>query len=68
MLATTLFFSAGLEIPVIDKKADTYFTESISKAGLAYANSISFINVIFLQLVIGTILAYKSGEFLERLW
>ncbi|MCK5542407.1 MAG: hypothetical protein KAI40_06910 [Desulfobacterales bacterium] len=37
MLATTLFFSAEFEIPVLDKKANTYFTESISKAGLAYA-------------------------------
>ena len=37
MLATTLFFSAGFEIPLLDKKANTYFTESISKAGLAYA-------------------------------
>jgi hypothetical protein len=37
MLATTLFFSAGFEVPLIDKKANTYFEESISKAGLAYA-------------------------------
>jgi hypothetical protein len=37
MLATTLFFSAGFELPGIDKKANAYFTESISKAGLAYA-------------------------------
>ncbi|MCK5313361.1 MAG: hypothetical protein KAJ62_14695 [Desulfobacteraceae bacterium] len=37
MLATTLFFSAGFKVPVLDEKANTYFTESISKAGLAYA-------------------------------
>ncbi len=37
MLAASLFFSAGFNIPVLDKKADAYFTESISKAGLAYA-------------------------------
>ncbi len=36
MLATTLFFSAGFEIPLVDKKADSFFTESISKAGFAY--------------------------------
>ena len=37
MLATTLMFSVGLKIPLLDKKANTYFKESISKAGLAYA-------------------------------
>ncbi|MCP3900910.1 MAG: hypothetical protein GY707_14490, partial [Desulfobacteraceae bacterium] len=37
MLATTLFFSAGAKLHILDKNADTYFTESISKAGLAYA-------------------------------
>lgn len=37
MIATTLFFSAGFDIPGLDKKADTFFKESISKAGLAYA-------------------------------
>ena len=37
MMATILFFSVGFEIPVLDKKANTYFNESISKAGLAYA-------------------------------
>ena len=37
MMATTLLFSVGFEIPVLDKKANTYFNESISKAGLAYA-------------------------------
>jgi hypothetical protein len=37
MLATTLFFSPGFKIPMLDKKADTYFTEAISKAGIAYA-------------------------------
>lgn len=37
ILAIVLLFSQGFEIPVIDKKADTYFSESISKAGLAYA-------------------------------
>lgn len=37
MLATTLFFSAGFEVPGLDKCTDKYFTKSISKAGLAYA-------------------------------
>ncbi len=37
MLGATLFFSPSFEIPMLDKKADTYFTESISKAGIAYA-------------------------------
>ena len=37
LVAITLFFCAGLRVPVLDSKADSYFTEAITKAGLAYA-------------------------------
>lgn len=36
VLSILLFFSAGAEIPVLDSKADTYFKESITKAGVSY--------------------------------
>ena len=37
MIAILLFFSSGLKLPVLDTMTDTYFRESIAKAGVAYA-------------------------------
>jgi len=36
-VALFLLFSSGLRFPVLDKTADIYFREAISKAGIAYA-------------------------------
>lgn len=37
LIAVLIFFSAGLDIPKFDSQADTYFSESITKAGISYA-------------------------------
>ena len=37
IIAILLFFSSNLKIPVLDPLTDDYFTEAITKAGLAYA-------------------------------
>ncbi len=37
LTAVLLLFSNGLRIPVLDSKTDSYFHESIAKAGTAYA-------------------------------
>jgi len=37
LLSAVLFFSSGVQIPVLDSTADTYFRDSISKAGISYA-------------------------------
>lgn len=37
LIAIALFFAAGLRLPVIDTTTDTYFSEAITKAGVAYA-------------------------------
>ncbi len=37
LLSVILFFSSGVQIPVLDSTADTYFRDSISKAGISYA-------------------------------
>ncbi len=37
IVAIAMFFSSGIKIPVLDKQADAYFREAITKAGLAYA-------------------------------
>jgi hypothetical protein len=37
LMSILLFFSAGIQLPVLDSKADTYFDEAITKAGLSYA-------------------------------
>jgi hypothetical protein len=56
LLAIFLFFSSGLKIPVLDTATDTYFRESITKAGVAYATcrlinaSISIVKDSSLQL------------------
>lgn len=36
VLSVLLFFSSGVQIPVLDATADTYFRDSISKAGVSY--------------------------------
>ena len=36
MLSVVLFFSSGLQVPILDSTADTYFRDSISKAGASY--------------------------------
>ena len=35
-LSIALFFSSGIQIPVIDSTAETYFRDSITKAGVSY--------------------------------
>jgi hypothetical protein len=37
LIAIILFYSAGLKIPVLDKKTDIYFKKAITKASIAYA-------------------------------
>ncbi len=37
LISALLFFSAGFQIPVLDTKADAYFNEAITKAGVSYA-------------------------------
>ncbi len=37
IVAVMLFFSPGLLLPVLDEKTDSFFQESITKAGIAYA-------------------------------
>lgn len=37
LAAILLFFSAGVTLPVLDTSTDTYFRESITRAGVAYA-------------------------------
>jgi hypothetical protein len=36
LLSIVLFFSSGVQIPVLDSAADTYFKDSITKAGVSY--------------------------------
>ena len=36
LLSIALFFSSGIQIPVIDSTAETYFRDSITKAGVSY--------------------------------
>ncbi len=36
LLSIVLFFSSGIQIPVLDSTADTYFKDSITKAGISY--------------------------------
>jgi len=56
IIAILLFFSSGLQLPVLDTMTDTYFSESITKAGVAYATcrvinaSVSIIKDSTLQL------------------
>jgi len=37
VVSVWLFFSAGIQFPVLDSKADVYFNEAITKAGVSYA-------------------------------
>jgi len=56
VIAVLLFFSSGLKLPVLDTMTDSYFNESITKAGVAYATcrvinaSVSIIKDSTLQL------------------
>ena len=56
MVAIFLFFTAGLKIPGLDHKTNTYFKEAMTKAGLAYATcriinaSVSIVKESTLQL------------------
>lgn len=36
LLSIALFFSSGIQIPLIDSTAETYFRDSITKAGVSY--------------------------------
>lgn len=36
LLSIALFFSSGIQIPVIDSTAESYFRDSITKAGVSY--------------------------------
>ena len=36
LLSIVLFFSSGVQIPVLDSTADSYFKDSITKAGVSY--------------------------------
>ncbi len=36
LLSIILFFSSGVQIPVLDSTADSYFKDSITKAGVSY--------------------------------
>lgn len=36
LLSFVLFFSSGVQIPALDSAADTYFKDSITKAGVSY--------------------------------
>jgi hypothetical protein len=37
LISILLFFSAGTQLPVLDSKADSYFNDAITKAGISYA-------------------------------
>lgn len=37
LISALLFFSAGIQLPVLDSRADVYFNEAITKAGVSYA-------------------------------
>ncbi len=39
LLSLLLFLSSGVQVPVLDSKADTYFRDSITKAGVSYGVS-----------------------------
>ena len=39
LIAIALFFSAGIKVPVLDANTDAYFSEAITKAGVAYATT-----------------------------
>ena len=39
VLSLVLFFSSGIQLPVLDSNADAYFRDSITKAGVSYGVS-----------------------------
>ena len=72
ILSILLFFSAGLEVPRLDSQADTYFSESITKAGVSYATcriinaSVSIVQQSTLQLEpAGVGLSLAAGQVLD---
>ncbi len=72
LISILLFFSAGIQLPVLDSKADTYFDEAITKAGLSYATcrvinaTVSVIKESHLQLEpAGVGLSLAVGQILD---
>ncbi len=72
LLSILLFFSAGIQLPVLDSKADAYFDEAITKAGLSYATcrvinaTVSVIKESHLQLEpAGVGLSLAVGQILD---
>ena len=72
LLSVLLFFSAGLQLPVLDSKADHYFSESITKAGISYATcriinaSVSIVQESSIQLEpAGVGLSLAAGQVLD---
>jgi len=72
LISILLFFSAGIQLPVLDSKADAYFDEAITKAGLSYATcrvinaTVSVIKESHLQLEpAGVGLSLAVGQILD---
>ncbi len=72
LLSVFIFFSAGLQLPVLDSKADNYFSESITKAGISYATcriinaSVSIVQESSVQLEpAGVGLSIAAGQVLD---
>lgn len=72
LLSILLFFSAGIQLPVLDSKADAYFDDAITKAGLSYATcrvinaTVSIIKESHLQLEpAGVGLSLAVGQILD---
>lgn len=72
LLSILLFFSAGTQLPVLDSKADAYFDDAITKAGLSYATcrvinaTVSVIKESHLQLEpAGVGLSLAVGQILD---
>ncbi len=72
LISILLFFSTGIQLPVLDSKADAYFDEAITKAGLSYATcrvinaTVSVIKESHLQLEpAGVGLSLAVGQILD---
>ncbi|MEN8232960.1 MAG: hypothetical protein ABFR35_09830 [Thermodesulfobacteriota bacterium] len=72
LLSILIFFSAGIQLPVLDSKADAYFRESITKAGISYATcrvinaTVSIVQQSTLQLEpAGVGLSLAAGQILD---
>lgn len=71
-VAIVLFFCAGLKIPILDNKTDSYFRTAMTKAGLAYATcriinaSVSVVKDSSLQLEpAGVGISLAAGQVLD---